>query len=77
MFPGCQKNMLEHDTGCSNENTGCPKKMQNFQNGQIGQVRYQITSILSQGVKKIILDQIQGVPTKIQGVPKKNENFSN
>ena len=38
-----------------------------LQIGQIGQVRGQITSTWSQGVKKIFGGGIQGDPTKIQG----------
>ena len=39
-----KKTLLGGIQGVPIGNTGCPKKMQNFQNGQIGQVRYQITS---------------------------------
>jgi hypothetical protein len=67
---GRQKNTFGGIQGVPIGNTGCPKtqKMKKFQIGQIGQVRYQITSTKSQDVKKIVLAGIQGVPIEIQGV---------
>ena len=51
--------------------------MQNFQNGQIGQVRDQITSTKSQDVKKVVLEGIQGDPIGNTGCSKKMQNFQN
>jgi len=87
IFPGCQKNLFEVDTGCITQNTGCSrffflKKILKI--AQIGYVRCQFIRAFYQDPKNICSNWIQGDPLPILGVQsvyiflnKITQNYSN